>query len=64
MTDLETEQWSDLQWAHDVLAGRGDVHDNMSSAHNMLESISVNGVTQKIKHAASVTLMQGVAVAA
>ena len=38
--------------------------DNLSSAHNMLQSISVNGATQQIQHAASVTLMQGVAEAA
>jgi hypothetical protein len=64
MTDLENEQWIDLNWACDVLAGRGDPHDNVSSARNMLQSISVCGATQQIKHAASVTLVHGVAEAA
>lgn len=64
MTTLETEQWADLNWASDVIAGRGDRHDNLSSANNMLKSISVSGVTLQIQHAASVTLMQGVAEAA
>lgn len=64
MTALEKEQWADLNWACDVIAGRGDQYDNLSSAHNMLQSISVIGATQQIQHAASVTLMQGVAEAA
>ncbi len=64
MTAIETEQWDDLHWACDVIAGRGDHYDAASSANNMLQSISVNGATQQIKHAASVTLMQGVAEAA
>lgn len=64
MTLMENEQWADLHWACDVIAGRGDQYDSVSSAHNMLQSISVNGVTRQIQHAASVTLMQGVAEAA
>jgi len=64
MTVLETEQWDDLHWASDVLAGRGDQHDNRSSATNMLKQISISGATRQIQHAASVTLMQGVAEAA
>lgn len=64
MTVLEQEQWEDLNWASNVLAGRGDGCDSLSCAHNMLQSISVNGVTQKIQHAASITLVQGVAEAA
>lgn len=44
MTALEKEQWADLSWACDVMAGRGDQHDNLASAHNMLQSISVSGV--------------------
>lgn len=64
MTILEQEQWEDFNWASDVMAGRGDSCDNLSSAHNMLQSISISGVTQKIKHAASVILMQGVVEAA
>jgi hypothetical protein len=64
MTALETEHWDDLHWASDVLAGRGDQHDNTSVATSMLQQISISGATQQIQHAASVTLMQGVAEAA
>jgi hypothetical protein len=64
MTALETEQWDDLQWASDVLAGRGDHHDSTSSATSMLQQISIRGATQQIQHAASVTLMHGVVEAA
>jgi hypothetical protein len=64
MSALEMEQWDDLHWASDVLAGRGDKYDNLSSATNMLQQISISGVTQKIQHAASVTLMHGVVEAA
>lgn len=64
MTSHETEQWADLNWACDVMAGRGDQHDSLSCAHNMLQQISISGVTQQIQHAASVTLMQGVTEAA
>lgn len=64
MTVLETEQWDDLHWASDVLSGRGDQYDNTSSATSMLQQISISGATRQIQHAASVTLMQGVAEAA
>lgn len=61
---LEKEQWDDLHWAADVMSGRGDANDNTLSASNMLESLSAHGATQQIRHAASVTLLQGVAEAA
>jgi hypothetical protein len=64
MTALETEQWDDIDWASNVIAGRGDKFDSLSSATNMLQQISIKGATQQIQHAASVTLMQGVAEAA
>lgn len=61
---LESEQWSDLHWAADVISGRGDQNDDKLSADNMLQSLFAHGATQQIRHAASVTLLQGVAVAA
>lgn len=64
MTALEAEQWGDLHWACDVIAGRGDHYDDLSCARNMLQAISVSGATRQIQHAASITLMQGVAEAA
>jgi len=64
MDMLEKEQWSDLHWASDVISGRGDKSDTELSASNMLESLSLHGVTPQIRQAASVTRLQGVAEAA
>ena len=64
MENLETEQWSDLHWAADVMSGRGDHHDDKLSARNMLECLSVHGTTQQIRQAACVTRLHGVAEAA
>lgn len=64
MSTLAKEQLSDLNWATDVLSGRGDEHDSSVSATNMLSSLAKHGVTPQIKQAASVMLVQGVAEAA
>lgn len=64
MVAIEIEQWSDLSWATDVVSGKGDGHDCIESATNMLSGLVRIGATQQIRHAASVTLVHGVAEAA
>jgi hypothetical protein len=61
---LEKEQWDDLSWATDVLAGNGDEHDEARSARNMLEVMMTHGATQKIRQKASVLLVSGMETAA
>lgn len=57
MTELTDEQISDLQWATDVLAGRGESCDCPVVAGNLLTQLSCHGATQQIKHAASAALV-------
>lgn len=64
MSALAKEQLNDLNWATDVLSGRGDEHDSSVSATNMLSSLVTHGATQQIKQAAINVLVQGVAEAA
>lgn len=61
MVAIEKEQWADLSWATDVVSGKGDGNDCMESATNMLTGLTRVGATQQIRHAASVTLVHGVA---
>lgn len=61
---LEKENWDDLSWAADVLAGNGDEQDEARSARNMLEVLMTHGATQKIRQKACVLLATGVETAA
>jgi hypothetical protein len=61
---LEKEQWDDMSWAADVLAGNGDEHDETRSARNVLEVLMTQGATQKIRQKASVLLADGMESAA
>lgn len=61
MVTIEQEQWDDLSWAGDVVSGRGDTYDCTQSAVSMLCDLTRFGATQQIRHAASVTLVHGVA---
>lgn len=64
MTALAKEQLNDLNWATDVLSGRGDESDCSVAATNMLSVLATYGATHQIKQAASIMLVQGVAEAA
>ncbi len=49
---MECEQWCDLHWATDVIAGRGDSSDDLLAATNMLRTLVKHGATMQIKSAA------------
>jgi hypothetical protein len=61
---LMKENWDDLSWAADVLAGNGDEHDEARCARNMLEILMTHGATQKIRQKASALLAGSVESAA
>ena len=53
---IESEQWSDLHWATDVMVGKGDESDIEAVAVGMLQTLIKHGANQQIKHAAWLTL--------
>lgn len=61
---LAKENWDDLSWAADVLAGNGDEHDEARCACNLLEVLMIHGATQKIRQKASALLAGSVETAA
>ena len=61
MTALSDEQDSDLEWATDVVSGRGESCDCQCVAVNMLYWLATNGATDKIKQIAGVLLVNSVA---
>lgn len=61
MTALDNEQLCDLNWASDVLSGRGDENDCSLVASNILSVLASYGATQQIKQAATLMLVVGVA---
>jgi hypothetical protein len=61
---LEQEQWNDLGWASDVLAGRGDEYDSYEIAKDMLSTLSGHGATSELRSAATSVLTNSTKAAA
>lgn len=64
MTSLSDEQDCDLEWATNVVSGRGESCDCSFVATGMIYWLAANGATDRIKQVAGVLLVNNVASAA